>query len=310
MNQPWLDESIAPNGRPVKENFRDWFDGSCILDAQGQPMVLYRGQRKSPRDDGFTTTHGRACVSFTDDREVANVYAGQSATAFRYGPGSTIVAAYVAMKNPLDLRHRGEKLTLDDLIMDLRGVDLAQDEMDDGVGYHDLANAISGFDTVIFNTNARWDISALDGKGYHLRGFEELANRLVELGDLGDDEQLSNLLYEVEFDTFVLADSVKFKRLLRRLGYDGVIHTDVFDVGLKHYQGDKEKLEDCFHAEAVITAYRPFDVEQIKSAYGNSGLYLKDSKSITDHEAARALLAAQRARDVVLGCSARLEMAP
>lgn len=309
MNKPWLDEAVAPNGESVQANFKSWFDGSVVVDDAGDPMVLYRGQRRAPRDDGFATRNGRATPSFSHDPHVANVYSLQLGT-YEYGLGSTVVPVFCAMKNPLDLRAYGEQITLDELNLAIRNFNIEEEEIEDGVGYFDLAEAIRGFDSVIEKTNARWEIDASDGGCCRITDFAELADRIKELGSEGDSESLYNLLYEVKFDTYLLADSVRFTNLLRKVGYDGVIHMDVFDEGQKHYKGDRKLLEEGFSSDATIVAYRTFDHSQLKSALGNSGLYLKGAKSLGDQVEATALEAALAAREAIADASKSREFTP
>lgn len=38
---PWRNESIAPNGRLVCDNFRRWFGASQVIDERGEPLVVY-----------------------------------------------------------------------------------------------------------------------------------------------------------------------------------------------------------------------------------------------------------------------------
>jgi ADP-Ribosyltransferase in polyvalent proteins len=45
MPMPWLDESIAVNGRLVRENFLDWFAQSKVVDGEGNPKVVHHGTR-------------------------------------------------------------------------------------------------------------------------------------------------------------------------------------------------------------------------------------------------------------------------
>lgn len=43
---PWNNESLAPNGCPVRDNFANWFQGSKICDGQGSPLIVYRGDKE------------------------------------------------------------------------------------------------------------------------------------------------------------------------------------------------------------------------------------------------------------------------
>lgn len=57
---PWFDESEAPNGRPVLENFIDWFRGSVITAKTGEPLVLLHGTRTADSFDVFEPSKGGA----------------------------------------------------------------------------------------------------------------------------------------------------------------------------------------------------------------------------------------------------------
>jgi len=54
----WLDDSLAPNGRPVRENFREWFGASAMIDSAGQPIILSHGTATD--FDFFTPSKGGA----------------------------------------------------------------------------------------------------------------------------------------------------------------------------------------------------------------------------------------------------------
>lgn len=56
---PWLDDSLAPNGQAVKDNFARWFNGSCVVEPCGQPRVVYHGSALDPEADllSFRCTH-------------------------------------------------------------------------------------------------------------------------------------------------------------------------------------------------------------------------------------------------------------
>lgn len=58
--KPWLDESIAPNGRTVRENFLSWFSGSAIVDNRGEPLMLAHGSRVTEPFDVMLPSVGGA----------------------------------------------------------------------------------------------------------------------------------------------------------------------------------------------------------------------------------------------------------
>ncbi len=41
--QPWLDDSMAANGRPIQKNFFCWFGKSRVVHANGTPLVVFHG---------------------------------------------------------------------------------------------------------------------------------------------------------------------------------------------------------------------------------------------------------------------------
>lgn len=84
---------------------------------------------------------------------------------------------------------------------------------------------------------------------------------------------------EVE-DVMTHANAQSYRGELISQGYDGIV-----------FEGDTRI--------GRIKEYVAFDSVQIKSAIGNSGLYLKDSPSLTDDGYKLALLQAQQAKAVV-----------
>jgi hypothetical protein len=70
--------------------FRRWFGESKVVDAEGRPLVVYHGGKSgTPSAPAF----------LTPDREGAQWYAGER--------GGGVHAAFVAMKNPLDIDSKG-----------------------------------------------------------------------------------------------------------------------------------------------------------------------------------------------------------
>lgn len=70
--------------------------------------------------------------------------------------------------------------------------------------------------------------------------------------------------------------------ILKEKGYDGVVYKN-------RYEARREKA----------MSWVAFDAFQIKSALFNSGLFLKDSPSLTDRDAAVALAAAHEAKAAI-----------
>lgn len=89
---PWLNKAIASNGRPVHENFRDWFGISQILDGNGLPLEVFHGTRASfsrfePSESGLFGPG----IYLTDNLEDAEQYLGDE---------NDVLRVYVRMERP------------------------------------------------------------------------------------------------------------------------------------------------------------------------------------------------------------------
>jgi predicted transcriptional regulator len=255
--------------------FKKWFGDSKVVDANGDPLVMYRGQRKVAKPDRFVMTQGRALPSFASDPDAANVYALQLDT-LSYGKGSNVMPVFLSMQNPLDIRSAGEEIALDELMEKLNwdfSIENGLKNEKPVIGYGDLADALEDLDELIYSTNAEFKIDAANAKGYRIKSFEKLADAITEWGEAGDIDSIELALTDVTFDTYLLGDSEGLIRLIEKSGYDGIIHKDVFDVGAAYYPGDKTKLEEGIGGGPVIDTYRPLEQTQIKSAIGNRGTF-------------------------------------
>lgn len=96
--KPWENYEIAANGRPIKDNFADWFEDSKVVDAGGQPLVVYHGT-----DQDFDIFYGANYEGwFTKDPKVASAYAREMRSGgSRSRPN--VIAALLSMQNPLRL---------------------------------------------------------------------------------------------------------------------------------------------------------------------------------------------------------------
>jgi hypothetical protein len=210
MPRPWEDESIAPNGRRVSENFADWFGQSKVVNENGTPRIVYHGTIVRPDthevksmgditffDRLFTTkfrkpsldTLGSWFSTNPGDRG-AQMYAGNCA-------GSTIYPVYLSIQNP----HETTFLLLE------RRARLLVNGIDDG--------------------------------------------RPLETAEVD-----------------------AFRHWLKQIGKDG--------IKLVHDEHNERGSTELKYQDALIA----LESEQIKSAIGNSGLYLAKSKSISDQESA------------------------
>jgi hypothetical protein len=252
-----------------------------FLEPSQVKEILYRGQRRAPKPNKFITTQDRATPSFTTDPEIANVYSQQLGWDIAHGPGSTSVPVHVQMEKPFDIRKLGEHLGLDEFV-DQMDHDLTVPTHPQKLGYEDLADILYTLDNSVFKGGAKHTIDARDSKGYKIRGFDQLGDEIRSAGQKKNvDRILYELLPEASVDAYALADNPYLVKNLKKLGYDSIIHKDVFDAGMPYYKGDPSKIEEGYDAENVIDAYRPLHQNKIKSAIGNQGTYDTTNPDIT-----------------------------
>jgi hypothetical protein len=91
---------------PTSEAFRRWFRASKVVDARGEPLVVYHGTRAGFTDfaPGLSDTASRTGVPegafyFTSSPKVAATYPAE--TRRRYYEGANIVPVYLSLQNPL-----------------------------------------------------------------------------------------------------------------------------------------------------------------------------------------------------------------
>lgn len=87
---PWMDDRVATNGLPIKENFNAWFAGSKVVNDNGEPKVVFHGTHKEfdvfkPSPSG---TYGPGIY-----------FADTDSSAAEYG-ATRVVEAFLNLKNP------------------------------------------------------------------------------------------------------------------------------------------------------------------------------------------------------------------
>jgi hypothetical protein len=201
--KPWNDATVASNGRPVRENFADWFGHSKVVGEDGVPLVVFHGTSvvfeqfdlaKVGRNGAHRREEG---IFFTDSPSLAMNYAWSSAK-----------------------RQRA-----------------------DAIGSHNLPKCLQPW------------------------GDAEAAPFLMPLY-----VRLTNpRILDMKGSSAVPSRTYQAIERARAVGQDGVIIINVDD----NTYGKK-----CHHSGSD-TIYVAFAPEQVKSALGNSGLYL-DSPSLCD----------------------------
>ncbi len=95
--QPGLQKSARVTDAPA---FKRWFSGSKVVDAEGRPLVVYRGEHGS--GDGQPKTL-LGSYTFTDDAAVASIYAEEpnDRRTFTGAESPRVIPAYLSIKKPV-----------------------------------------------------------------------------------------------------------------------------------------------------------------------------------------------------------------
>lgn len=271
---------LEANQREFSPQFMAWFRGSRVVDDYGNPMMVFRGNRRVPSAVGYKLQRGRATPSFVPDPEIASVYTRQLNT-MQYGAGSNITPVYLSIKNPFDIRQLGEMVDLSDLVAMLNYDWRIEHGLKSGkLGYGDLSFIVFGMQETIESVRAQYRIQASDGEGWVVRDFEEFSELIEEYGAAEDYDELEALLIGTTVDAYVIGDNPQWIQALKYLGYDGIIHYDIFEAGVKHL-ADPSRLDTGDTDVPTHVTYRPFYQNQIKSATGNIGTYDPEQDDVT-----------------------------
>lgn len=236
---------------PTTPEFQKWFGESKVVDAQGQPLMVYHGTNAHAYSPGesievFNTrpASGRGGAFFTDSPRLAKQY------------GERTYSTYLSLKNPLVVYADGKGWTT------LSGKSRVGGSVTDKVRSESNREAQKLTDVFaeladLFDEPAGEPVSATPKVG---KEAQTLDGRT--LGDLPglDGESL-------ETDTVVKA--------ARRLGYDGVIFKNVQD----------SPTADASYERVLSDVFAVFNPEQIKSATGNRGTYDPNDPSILNQQA-------------------------
>ena len=107
-------QQVASKRDDSDDAFKAWFENSKVVDGQGKPLVVHHGTNAKFSVFGA----GRGAIYFTDDHEVAEVYA-QHAIDDGFDdeevgePEPVVMSVYLSMKNPLVLDEAWAKANLD-----------------------------------------------------------------------------------------------------------------------------------------------------------------------------------------------------
>lgn len=93
-----LDDSLASNGLPVRENFSAWFGDSKMVLGTGEPQIFYHGTRAE--FDAFQTGRDIAGHFFSPSASYAGYIAGDEEDEWT---GQLVIPVYLQISNPLDV---------------------------------------------------------------------------------------------------------------------------------------------------------------------------------------------------------------
>jgi len=181
--------------------FKAWFGDSKIVDAQGEPLVVYHGTNADPSTFRPYTHFGTSAAA--NDR--AGTLEDFSVNVVGRDPGAfQVMPVYLKIENPLRMP-------------DLVSIDAHTGEPLDEVQ--------AAFDRLDPETRDRRESSGEEPRGRSWEGEGDVPDTLVEMGVITRDE-----FWDVQYH-----DDKAFA-LLKTKGYDGIVYNNVVeDIGQDSY---------------------------------------------------------------------------
>ena len=224
--------------QPGSPAFDAWFGDSKVVDADGNPLVVYRGEFGGDTD---TFNTNLTTPSFSESKYVAGDYAAD-------GDNARVSQVYLSIKNPIQLG---------DMVEDV----VTYSELKEKLAPQNPEEKILFEEMIKYAANWRgYEGSPMDGGGVDPT-VSNLDGVLNNPG-AGRDNPYT--------DTFTVADSPAFVKLAKARGYDGAIYNGVFTATDKAGVIPADVLDDLEGDGAI--EYRPFHPTQIKSV-NNRGTY-------------------------------------
>ena len=139
---------------------------------------------------------------------------------------------------------------------------------------------------------AAFEYSLPDPPGGMERGdWENVIEWLEENWEEADAEQWSgraaelftSVLAEIEVDAYAIVDTPTFTEWAEMMGFDGVVHDDVFAQGAKYSQELLGKGRPTgLDADDMHVTWRPFRATQVKSIFNRGGWSAEPGTPMTD----------------------------
>lgn len=107
--QPMFQAAAAKQTQSTE--FQRWFDRSKVVDKDGQPLVVYRGERRNYDNPPTGRMYSRPPEErgrwYTSDRDGANAYSESLDGTFH--TGANVIPAYISLRNPIEVDARGNR---------------------------------------------------------------------------------------------------------------------------------------------------------------------------------------------------------
>ncbi len=276
--------------------FRTWFGNSKTVDDQGHPIVFFRGTAKSPaRNVAFATK--RSIPSFVAAADIASVYAasypktgfgpafGEEPPPPTFQPGAQVSPVFLSIKNPVDMRG----IEYLDFEMGLFG--LMKSDWSDPNAFQ-LALDILTELRRLENRGVQFEYELPDPPGGIEAGdWGNVIEWLEDAWSEAEDEQwngrmaelFTSMLAEIQVDAYAIVDTPSFKEWAEGMGFDGVVHDDVFMQGAKFSQALLGKdRPNGLDVEDMHVTWRPFEAVQVKSIFNQGGWSTEPGSSMTE----------------------------
>jgi 8-oxo-dGTP pyrophosphatase MutT (NUDIX family)/RimJ/RimL family protein N-acetyltransferase len=213
-----------------------WFAGSRLVDSKGKPIVLYRGTRRAGNPHGALSTR-----SYTDSSDIGSIYSGTPGPSYKggskFGEGANVFPVHMVLKNPLDLTKHGPQMSFGHYLRAMKygkPNGMTHEEAVKVLNYlskrHVKDMNMDGESS--FKVNAGmdpWNKVPYEDQS----GFMHMSTPLMQArDDFKDMETDTKSAFKhadnIRADTFAFVDAPRTPVVGKRLGYDGIIHRDIF----------------------------------------------------------------------------------
>jgi len=286
----------------LSPTFHRWFEGAAdyVRNEDGTPKVFYRGQTGG---NGQLQSR-RVLDSFTDSSEIASMYAANATTLEFEG---SVLPVYIDVKNPLVLPYGNmslfdfigrlgywqdssifdeydspQRITHEEVLKILNYL-VNRKKAEHGLLRNPkISKAFAGmssYDYALYGSGEDNDYYDEDDEDddedseYWKPGFSLSKLSIHQFRDDWEgeynDEELKKMAMTLVVNTFALVETPMTKTVLKRLGYDGVVHMDHFTASSAAEALLDKPLEDVEGIEANDDYEMEEDLEEVDFEYGH-----------------------------------------